>query len=74
MLELKSVSFSIKNKQILSDIDFKIEKGDFVGLVGPNGSGKTTLLKILSGILSHYQGSVNLELAERRMGPLMNVL
>ncbi|HBF11987.1 MAG TPA: ABC transporter [Deltaproteobacteria bacterium] len=62
MLELKSVSFSIKNKQILSDIDFKIEKGDFVGLVGPNGSGKTTLLKILSGVLSHYQGSVNLDL------------
>lgn len=43
----------------LTDISFKIEKGDAVGIVGLNGSGKSTLLKIIARVLKPTKGSVN---------------
>ena len=42
----------------LQDIDFKIEEGEFFGVVGRNGSGKSTLLKILAGIYQPTNGMV----------------
>ncbi|MBU4246052.1 MAG: metal ABC transporter ATP-binding protein [Nanoarchaeota archaeon] len=60
ILQLEKVSFSYGNSDILKDISLSVEKGDFVGLIGPNGSGKTTLLKILLGILTPRKGSVYL--------------
>lgn len=44
--------------QILQDINFKINKGEVVGIVGSNGAGKTTLLKIIAGMLSPSSGRV----------------
>jgi zinc transport system ATP-binding protein len=60
ILRLKKVSFSYANSDVVKDVSFLVEKGDFVGLIGPNGSGKTTLLKIMLGILAPRKGSVNL--------------
>ncbi len=48
-------------KNIFSDFDFVIEKGQRVGLFGPNGSGKTTLLNILSDVDKKYSGKVEVE-------------
>jgi len=62
MLEIKKLSYAISGKQILKDVSFKIDRGEFVGLLGPNGAGKTTLLKILSGIYRDYTGAANLHL------------
>ncbi len=42
----------------LSDVSFKIRQGEVVGIVGLNGSGKSTLLKVISGILTPGEGSV----------------
>ncbi|MCM3237351.1 ABC transporter ATP-binding protein [Heyndrickxia oleronia] len=42
----------------LKDINFKVEKGEFISLVGPSGCGKTTMLSILSGLIQPTQGSV----------------
>lgn len=47
-----------KEYQVLKDISFKVEKGDFFGIVGRNGSGKSTLLKIISQIYTPEKGSV----------------
>lgn len=47
-----------KEFEVLKDISFKVEKGDFFGIVGRNGSGKSTLLKIISQIYSPEEGSV----------------
>ncbi len=54
----------------LRDIDFHVDPGESVGLVGVNGSGKSTLLKILSRVMYPYAGSVA---AAGRVGALIEV-
>lgn len=47
----------IKPFEILQNINFEIDKGDFVGIIGRNGSGKSTLLKLIAGIYWPNRGS-----------------
>ena len=54
----------------LKDIDFKVEQGDVVGIIGKNGAGKSTLLKILSKITSPTTGTIK---AKGRIGSLLEV-
>jgi len=51
ILQVDQISFSYNGLTVLSDVRFGVEKGDFLGLIGPNGSGKTTLLKLIDGLL-----------------------
>ena len=60
ILQLEDISFAYTNSDVVKDISLKINKGDFVGLIGPNGSGKTTLLKIMLGILKPRQGEIKI--------------
>ncbi len=55
---MRDVSFSIGGKEILKDINLKVKRGDFLGIVGPNGAGKTTLLRIMLGLLKPSRGEV----------------
>jgi iron complex transport system ATP-binding protein len=48
-------------KKILEQLSFSVDKGEFIGIIGPNGSGKTTLLKTVSRILSPMGGVVRIE-------------
>lgn len=57
---VKGLEFKYGNNVVLRDINFTLQKGDIVGLVGKNGAGKTTLMKIISGILPGYKGEINL--------------
>lgn len=50
-----------RNQEVLRDISFEVEKGDFFGIVGRNGSGKSTLLKIISQIYYPEKGSVEVD-------------
>jgi zinc transport system ATP-binding protein len=43
---------------VIENADFAIEKGDFVGIVGPNGGGKTTLVQAMLGLLPHSKGEI----------------
>ena len=45
----------------LSDINLKIKRGAFVGLLGANGSGKTTLLRVMDGLVKGFEGNVYLD-------------
>lgn len=58
LVKINNLNFSYNREPALLDINFNIERGDFVGIIGPNGSGKTTLLKIMLGLLSPHGGSV----------------
>ncbi|MDD3266457.1 MAG: ABC transporter ATP-binding protein [Burkholderiales bacterium] len=49
MLEIKNISYQVKNKVLLSEITAKFELGSISGIIGSNGAGKSTLLKIISG-------------------------
>ena len=57
---VKNLNKAISNKDLLVNINFSLNDGNKVGLIGPNGTGKTTLLKILSGDLLLDSGDVNL--------------
>ena len=63
-LQIKALSFSYGQKQILKNLNFKITKGETVGIVGKSGSGKTTLLDILSGLQEKSSGNIFLDGAE----------
>ena len=57
-LELKNISFEYETTPVLKDINLKINKGDFIGIVGLSGAGKTTLADILSGLFVPDAGEV----------------
>lgn len=58
---MNSIKSLFKREKLFTDavknVNFKIEKGEFVGFLGPNGAGKTTTLKMLSGILFPSDGN-----------------
>lgn len=67
MIEINSVSKEFKktdkSKMImkaLNQVDFRIEDGEIIALLGTNGSGKSTLLKIMAGIIRTTQGNVKI--------------
>jgi len=51
---------------VLHDVNFKVRKGDVVGILGPNGAGKTTLVKHALGLLKPTEGSVKLQGVDTR--------
>ena len=46
LISIDDLTFFYNGLEILSDISFTVNKGDYLGIVGPNGSGKSTLIKI----------------------------
>jgi ATPase subunit of ABC transporter with duplicated ATPase domains len=58
MLKICSLNKSFNNKVVLNDINFNINSGDVVALIGSNGSGKSTLLKVILGVLPQDSGTI----------------
>jgi ABC-type branched-subunit amino acid transport system ATPase component len=58
MLAARGVDFSYGQVQVLFDVDFTVDDGEMVALLGTNGAGKSTLLKVISGIGLPSNGSV----------------
>ncbi len=58
VLELKNISKTFDNKKVLNNINFKLYKGEKVGIIGKNGIGKSTLLKIITNGLKADSGEV----------------
>ena len=57
-IEVKKLSFSYGDRQVLHDISFSVGKGEFLSILGPNGVGKSTLFRCMLGLLSGYTGDV----------------
>tara|TARA_B100001094_G_C18187014_1_gene804493 strand:- start:2726 stop:3928 length:1203 start_codon:yes stop_codon:yes gene_type:complete len=62
-IELNSISFKYpnSNEEALKDINIKIKKNEFIGIIGKSGSGKTTLINILLGLINPDKGVIRLD-------------
>ena len=58
LLTLDAIGVRLGGRQVLSDVSFSLEKGEFTGIIGPNGAGKTTLLRVILGLLEPSGGRV----------------
>jgi zinc transport system ATP-binding protein len=58
VLATEGLTFQYNSTEILADISFRLQAGDYLGLVGPNGSGKTTLIKLILGLLQPSKGEI----------------
>ena len=57
-IEIKNLSKNYNNILAVENLDFKINKGSIVGLLGPNGCGKTTTIGMMLGLIKPSSGSV----------------
>ena len=57
-VHLKKISISIGKRQVLDDINFKVNPGEVLGLLGPNGVGKSTIFNLITGLIKPVYGSI----------------
>ena len=78
MIDIKGITKSFGNLQVLKGIDLHIDKGEIVSIVGPSGAGKTTLLQIIGTLDKPDKGSVMIDntdvsqLSEKRLADFRN--
>ena len=78
MINIKGITKSFGNLQVLKGIDLHIDKGEVVSIVGPSGAGKTTLLQIIGTLDKPDKGSVMIDntdvsqLSEKRLADFRN--
>ena len=60
IIKVDNLIFSYNGLEVISNISFAVEKGDYLGIAGPNGSGKSTLIKNILGILHAQSGNINI--------------
>ncbi|CAI3719397.1 glycine betaine/carnitine/choline/choline ABC transporter (ATP-binding protein) [Clostridium neonatale] len=58
MIEFKNVNKNFKNKKVLKDISFNINKGELVSIIGASGCGKTTTLKMINRLINPSSGQI----------------
>jgi ABC-type Fe3+/spermidine/putrescine transport system ATPase subunit len=73
MLQIKNLSFGYNKKEVLSQINFNVEKGKNLAIIGESGSGKSTLLKLIYGEYDLKQGEI-LWKNTKILGPKFNLV
>ncbi|PHQ56092.1 MAG: ABC transporter ATP-binding protein [Lutibacter sp.] len=58
MLKVENISFGYSSKEVVKNISFKANKGDYVAVIGESGCGKSTLLEIIYGLLHIEKGTI----------------
>lgn len=58
IVEVRGVDVELGGRPILTDVNFKVQTGEFTGLIGSNGAGKTTLLRMMLGLIEPTRGDV----------------
>jgi len=61
LIELKNITKYYGNFPAVTDISFKIERGEIVGLLGPNGAGKSTTMKMITGYIPPTSGELTID-------------
>lgn len=60
-LSVSDLSFPYEGKMILKNLDFQVEEGEFVSILGASGSGKSTILKLLTGVIAPETGTISVD-------------
>ena len=60
IIQVKNVSKSFGDKQVLDNINLNVKKGEFVTILGPSGCGKTTLLRLIAGFQTTTEGEITI--------------
>ena len=58
LIKLEKISLSFGKRQILENINFDINKGEILGMLGPNGVGKSTIFNLITGLIKPDYGSI----------------
>ena len=58
LIKLEKISLSFDKRQILENINFNINKGEILGMLGPNGVGKSTIFNLITGLIKPNYGSI----------------
>ncbi|MFZ5450197.1 MAG: ABC transporter ATP-binding protein [Thermodesulfobacteriota bacterium] len=58
VIRVEALDLGYEDRLVLAGLNFRVKRGEFVGILGPNGSGKSTLLHALSGLLRPLQGRI----------------
>ncbi len=72
MIQVESLDLGYEDRLVLKGLDFRVNRGEFVGILGPNGSGKSTLLRALSGLLAVKGGLITIK--DQTLGALSSRL
>lgn len=73
ILKVNNISKNFNSNPILTGINFSVNKGDVIGIIGNNGCGKTTLLKIIMGLIYPDEGTITISGKEISPGILGNL-
>lgn len=60
IISVNNLCFEYPDTAVLKNVSFKLNKGDFLGIIGGNGAGKSTLIKLILGLLTPDDGDVKL--------------
>ena len=61
VIKFNNVTFGYDGNTILEDINFSVNEGDYIGIIGQNGAGKSTLLKLMINELNPIEGNIQIE-------------
>jgi ABC-2 type transport system ATP-binding protein len=60
ILRVSKLSFSFGKYQVLNNVEFSLQSGEIVGLIGANGAGKTTLIKTILSLYKNFSGKIEI--------------
>lgn len=61
MIKFEKVNFAFPDTSVLKDVDFEMNDGEFVGILGPNGGGKSTFLRLCLSLLKPSSGTITVK-------------
>ncbi len=73
ILKVKNLSTGYRGLDVLNDVSFEVNQGDYFCIIGSNGSGKSTLVKCLLGLVPHHSGEIEFAVSTQEIAYLPQI-